>query len=848
MSIGPALQTLRRNEAFLKDVVAWEVFPSRPARYADPPAELDGDLAGVLRRKGVWPLYTHQAQAVRAALARENVVVVTGTASGKTLCYNLPVLQSLRDEPAATALYLFPTKALAQDQLAVLGEWVEDLDGRARQRLPVNLYDGDTPPGHRTSIRKAGGVVLTNPDMLHIGILPHHTRWAMFLANLRIVVLDEIHAYRGVFGSHLANLLRRLRRVCRLYGSDPRFICTSATIANPAEHAQRLIEAPVTLVAEHDDGSPRGTRHFILYSPPMVNPLLGIRRSPMESSAQIAGTFLRSGAQTILFARSRLVTELLLTSLRDRLAPDAMAADSLQAYRGGYLPRERRSIERGLRSGKVRGVAATNALELGVDIGELSACVLVGYPGTIASTRQQAGRAGRRLGSSATVLVATASPLDQYIITHPQYLFERSPEHALINPNNLVVLVNHLRCAAFELPFETGETFGEAGRVEDILDFLSDAGDFSRGRNRYHWVADDYPAAAVSLRSGSNDNIVIQDVSDLDRPEVIGQLERESCPSLLHQGAIYRHRGQSFLVEALDWEGARADVRRISAEYYTRASLSRSLQVLRVEESARAGMVRKHHGDVLVTSQATAYRKVKSATHETLGWGEIDLPSQELETTAYWIALMPELTTELQEAKVLLGPIDYGPNWAEQRAKAAARDRGRCQHCGAEERPGRRHDVHHVQPFRTFGFISSINERYSQANALRNLITLCPICHRRAESQVRTASPVSGLAGVLRNLAPLYLMCDAHDILVLTGDDGPTVTVYERVSAGVGFSQHLYAVHTELLEAALDLIGACPCLHGCPACVGPVIAGDAGGGPPETKRGTLILLEGMLRA
>jgi len=829
MSIETALRALRRDRAFMKDVVAWEESPPRPARFAEPPAGLDGRLIDLLRRRGTWPLYTHQAQAIRAALAGENVVIVTGTASGKTLCYNLPVLQALQADPTASALYLFPTKALAQDQLAALGELAEG-------QIPLNLYDGDTPSSRRAAVRKAGGVVLSNPDMLHAGILPHHTRWAKLFANLRVVVLDEIHTYRGVFGSHLANLLRRLRRICRLYGSEPRFICTSATIANPAEHAQRLIEAPVTLV--DDDGSPQGARHFILYNPPMVNPALGIRRSAVVSSAQIASEFLSAGVQTILFARSRLMTELLLTTLRDKLSPAALPADSIQGYRGGYLPQERRAIECGLREGTVRGVAATNALELGVDIGELSACVLMGYPGTIASVRQQAGRAGRRLENSAAALVASPTPLDQYIVTHPRYLFERSPEHALINPNNLVILVNHLKCAAYELPFEAGEPFGNAGEVGEMLDFLAEVGFLHRDRQTFHWVADEYPAASISLRSGSNETIVIQDIEDPERPRVIGQMERESAPFLLYEGAIYPHRGQSFLVERLDWEGGRADVRPVSVEYTTRASSSTSLQVLQVDESAQMGPVWKHHGRVQVTSQATAYRKIKRTTQETLGWGEINLPPQVLETTAYWLTLTPELTKRLEAAGVLLPPIDYGPNWTEQRRKALARDGGRCQSCDARERPGRRHDVHHLRPFRTFGYLPGVNDHYLPANALENLITLCPTCHHRAESRLRARSALAGLSSLLRNLAPLFLMCDARDIFVLTeGRPAPTVTIYERVPAGVGFSQRLYQLHTKLLTAAQELIRVCPCQDGCPACVGP--AGEVG---PETKKATLQLL------
>jgi DEAD/DEAH box helicase domain-containing protein len=836
------LDNLRRNPAFMKDVVAWERTPARSPRPADAPAGLAPTLIEILRQRGTWPLYSHQARAIEAALQGQNVVVATGTASGKTLCYNLPVLQALQNDPSASALYLFPTKALAQDQLAELVE----LTGRLKDQVAINLYDGDTPVSRRAAVRRAGGLVLSNPDMLHTGILPHHTRWAQLFANLRFVVLDEIHAYRGVFGSHLANLVRRLRRIGRLYGSEPQFMCTSATIANPAAHAERLIEAPVTLIGEDEDGSPHGMRHFILFNPPMVNPELGIRQASAGVAVRIAAEFLGAEVQTVLFARSRLQTELLLTALRDNLSPHVLPLEQLQGYRGGYLPNERRAIERGLRTGRIRGVTATNALELGVDIGELSACLLVGYPGSIASTRQQAGRAGRRLASSVAVLVATASPLDQYIALHPHYLFERSPEHALINPNNLVILVNHLKCAAFELPFEEGEAFGSAGDVGEILDFLVEAGSLIADRGTYHWVVDDYPAASISLRSGSSETVVIQDISEPGHPLVIGQMERESAPLLLHQGAIYPHLGQTYLVEALEWEAARAEVRPVEVEYFTRASTSHTLQVLQVTNSATAGPVVKHEGWVKVISQATAYRKIKRTTHETLGWGEIDLPAQELETTAYWLTLTPELTQQMETAGILPAPVDYGPNWREQRAKALARDRGRCQQCGAPERPGRNHDIHHIRPFREFTVLVGTGQAYLQANALDNLVTLCSSCHRQAEARVRVRSGLAGLASLFRNLAPLFLMCDTHDIFVLAegqpaGGDEPTITVYERVPAGVGFSQHLYEVHRDLLLASQELIEACPCADGCPACVGP--PGEVG---PDTKQATRELLQAML--
>ncbi|HJW84839.1 MAG TPA: DEAD/DEAH box helicase [Anaerolineae bacterium] len=466
MPVTHVLDQLRADRAFMRNVAAWERLPARAARYAPAPSTLDARLLAALRVRGIEHLFTHQAAAIESVLRGENPVVVTSTASGKTLCYNLPVLNTLLREPSATALYLFPTKALAQDQLATLA----DLIGALGAGISARTYDGDTPRDRRRAARGAGGVIITNPDMLHTGILPHHTQWAQVFESLRAVVIDELHAYRGVFGSHFANVLRRLKRVCRFYGSRPQFILASATIANPVELAERLIEERVRLI--DDDGAPRGEKHVILYNPPLIDPALGMRRSSLLEARDIAAQFLLSGVQTILFARARLTTEVLLTYVRDAVAAQGGDPNAIHGYRGGYLAEERRAIEKALRDGSARGVVATNALELGIDIGQLDAAILAGYPGTIASAWQQAGRAGRRAETSAAILVASASPLDQFLVTHPRYLFERSPEHGLIAPDNLIVLTNHLRCAAFELPFDAGEAFGRFEQTGELLDAL----------------------------------------------------------------------------------------------------------------------------------------------------------------------------------------------------------------------------------------------------------------------------------------------------------------------------------------------------------------------------------------
>ena len=843
MPIEDVLQNLRFDRQFMEHVTAWERFPARPASYADFPDGLHPRLTSALRTLGAAPLYTHQAVAIEAALAGENVVVVTGTASGKTLCYNLPVLHTLLHDPQARALYLFPTKALAQDQAASLGAYLQELDATAL--VPVRTYDGDTPQRQRAKIRAEARLLITNPDMLHTGILPHHPRWADFLANLRWVVMDELHVYRGIFGSNVANLLRRLRRVCRFHGSDPRFILTSATIANPKELGERLIEAPLQLIPPDLDGSPRAEKHVILYNPPVIDAALGLRRSYTLEATRIAERFLAAGVQSVVFARARRTTEVLLGYVRDGYERAGGDPASIRGYRGGYLPLERREIERGLRDGSVRGVVATNALELGVDIGQLGAAVIAGYPGTIASAWQQAGRAGRRSEVSAAVLVASGAPLDQFVATHPRYLFERSPELGLIQPDNLAILLRHLRCAAFELPFREGEAFGACENVEELLAFLAEQGELHHSGGAYRWIAEGYPAEAVSLRAAGDETVVIQDVGQ-GRPTVIGEIDQAAAPVLLHEGAIYIHEGKTFLVRGLNWENALAEVEPAEVDYYTEASEAVELDVLEVYDADEGRAARRAHGRAQVSAQATSFRKVKRYTHETLGYGQIDLPPRTFETTANWIWIAPETVERLEAEGVLLPPNDYGPDWAQARDAARARDGYRCRQCGAPEREGRTHDVHHLRPFREFGYLPGANREDRAANALDNLITLCAACHHRAETARGTRSALGGLAYALGNIAPLFLMCDPRDLGSLTetrskSTKGPTITLYDRVPDGLGLAERLYELHDELLAGALDLVRSCRCQDGCPACVGPV-----GPGGQEVKALTERLIGALL--
>ena len=618
-------------------VTAVRRLPATAAASAPFPDGLDARLVSALATRGATELYTHQAEAFAHVAAGRNIVVTTPTASGKTLCYNLPVLEAVLRNPAARALYLFPTKALAQDQMAELHELAGAIGDAGGGAIGVHTYDGDTPQDARRTIRTRAHVVLSNPDMLHSGILPHHPKWAKLFENLRFIVIDELHAYRGVFGSHLANVLRRLRRVCGHYGSDPQVICSSATIANPAELAERLCDRRFTLVEK--SGAPRGEKVFVFVNPPVVNRELGIRRSYLNEARRVTGEFLRRNLQIILFAQSRLATEILTTYLKDDFEDVPGMPEKIRGYRGGYLPLRRREIEKGLREGLVRAVVSTNALELGIDIGALDVSIMAGYPGTIAATWQRAGRAGRRSARSAAVMVASSAPVDQFVVRHPSYFFDASPEHALVNPDNLNILVNHVKCAAFELPFTAVETYGRVN-VQEVLGVLQEARlvhlsgadpeDESAGQ--WHWTSESYPADAVSLRSVSSDNFVV--VDQTGEPKVIAETDFTSALSMLHPKAIYLIEGRLFQVEKLDFEGRKAYVRAVDCDYYTDAIDYTKVTVL--DRFASAGAV-AHHGEVHVVTRVVGFKKIKFHTNENVGSGELDLPEQQMHTTAYWL-------------------------------------------------------------------------------------------------------------------------------------------------------------------------------------------------------------------
>jgi DEAD/DEAH box helicase domain-containing protein len=624
------LAQILAEPSFASCVVHRAAIPARPADFVPMPEWLDPRIVAGLGSRGITSLYRHQAEAVEAVRAGEDVVVVTPTASGKSLCYLVPTLQALAEDPTARALYLFPTKALGQDQVAELGE----LSRAAGLQINASTYDGDTPNPIRSSVRSAGQVVVTNPDMLHAAILPHHTKWFQLFEQLRIIVIDELHTYRGLFGSHVANVLRRLLRICAHYGSHPVIVCCSATIGNPAELAAALTGRSPRLVDRN--GAPSGERHVLMVQPPLLDPATGARGSALTLATRWALPFLRAGRQTLVFGRSRMGVEIMLSTLREALRLGAGPRTRVRGYRSGYLPTERRAVERGLRDGELLGVVSTNALELGVDVGQLDVAILAGYPGSIAATWQQMGRAGRRQDTSVAVLIAGGGPVDRYVVEHPEFILASPPEEARLDPDNLHVLLAHLKAACFELPFEPGERFGPS-EAEPLLAFLGEEGLVRRaGDDRWYWSNENFPASSVSLRAAAQENVVIIDTTP-DRPRVIGEIDIFAAQTLVHEDAIYIHESAQYHVDTLDWDERKAYVRRVDIDHYTYADRAVTLKPLETFDAAPATGGSRAHGEVMVSSLVSMFKKLKFGTDENLGWGPVHLPEIELQTTAYWL-------------------------------------------------------------------------------------------------------------------------------------------------------------------------------------------------------------------
>ncbi len=761
--LGEILDDLLTSPTTGPCITATRRLPARPAVPAPFPASLDPRIAGALTNRGIEQLYSHQARVWELVDKGQHVVVVTPTASGKTLCYNLPVLQALLQSPDARVLYLFPTKALAQDQLAELEALARSLPG-----LRMFTYDGDTPQDARRAVRARANLVLTNPDMLHSGILPHHTKWLNLFQNLRYVIIDELHAFRGVFGSHLANVMRRLKRICAHYGSSPQFIMASATIANPRELAERLIGEGVEEIAE--SGAPAGEKVFLCYNPPVVNPELGIRAPYLGEAARLAARFLKQKIATIAFAQSRLATEVLLSTIKAAVADKTGDAGIVRGYRGGYLPTRRRAVEHGLRSGEVLGVVSTSALELGVDIGHLDVAVLAGYPGTIASLWQQAGRAGRRSGQSAAVFVATSAPLDQFMASHPDYLFGTPPEHARVNPDNPFILVNHLKCGAFELPFAEGETFGGAD-VRMHLAALEDEGLLHRAGDRWHWASETYPADHVSLRTVTTDNFLVIDTTARDekqvkRRQIIAEVDWSSAFATIHPKAIYLVESEPYEVQELHFrevEEKVAYVKRVSVDYFTDAISAKGIWILRRLADQAGRGYQASQGEVLVAEKVVGFKKIKLGTLENVGSGEVELPQQEMQTTSAWLAIDPAALERVSPSREEL--VDG--------LRAVT------------------YLLHHLAP----------------------MFLLCDIRDLGSWLGDSTRATTGATVDTVQSTRRRLLEADQFN---------PTIYLYDSHAGGIGLAERVFEVLPELLARGLEVLSTCPCRSGCPSCVGPV--------------------------
>ena len=761
------------------------VVPAREARFGELPDALEPRLRRALEQRGIARLYSHQREAWDHIRAGQHTVVVTPTASGKTLCYNLPVLQSALTD-GGKALYLFPTKALSQDQVAELTE----LNQAGDLGIRAYTFDGDTPGDARKAVRTRGDIVVTNPDMLHKGVLPHHTKWAQFFESLRYVVIDETHTYRGVFGSHMANVMRRLHRVCRFYGADPVFILSSATIGNPAELAQGLVGDAVHAIT--DSGAPAGEKQLLLWNPPVINHDLGIRASSRSQSTRITRMAVRAGLKSIVFARSRLMVEVITKYLKDVFDSDPRKPTRVAAYRGGYLPGERRDTEKALRAGNVDCVVATSALELGVDIGSLDVCVLDGYPGTIAATWQRLGRAGRRERPALGVLVASSQPLDQYIVRNPEFFLGASPEHARIDPDQLLILLDHVRCAAFELPFRQGERFGGED-LEQLLAYLEEQGVLHREQDTWHWTEDSYPANSVSLRSVAEGNFVVIDITDGGQ-QIVAEVDYSSAAETLYEGAIYLVQAAPYQVERLDWDGRKAWVRQTRADYYTDAIDYTRLKILESFESARGRRSESANGEVHLVRRIPGFKKIRYYTHENIGYGNINLPDQEMHTTAVWWEVHPDELAHVfpSRQEALDGFL------------------------------GAAHAMHHVAALRVMSEPNDLGRAVGDGNA-RWFATVGP----------------SG-RGQIRSFDNGEMNPEAEQRF------RPAVFLYDNYPGGVGLSAPLYDQRRAVVTDARELVAACGCQSGCPGCVGPILASDEtrGFSPKQAALQVLGLLTG----
>ncbi len=812
--------------------------PKSEGLFTDFPAELSPEIRSALLKNGIQSLYSHQAACFNLINKNENVLINSGTASGKTLAFFLPILNNyIQANGTGNCLFLFPTKALCNDQLqqynGILSHLIET--NFPLKLLPeISVYDGDTPKSKRKEIRSNVNFLLSNPDMLHFAILPYHTQWEDFYKNLKYVVFDEIHYYRGVLGSHVANIIRRLKRISQFYGRKLQFISTSATIGNPKEFVEKMIEERITIVDENS--SPRGEKSLIFYNPPIENQKLGLRKSAFEETIRIAHDFAQRDIQTLVFQISRRSVEKALKIFQETYFGEKI---KLNAYRSGYLSHDRRMIETQLRSGELKLLFSTNALELGMDIGGINNVILSGYPGSIASTLQQIGRAGRKTNQSSAIFIANSSPIDQYLINHPEFILLRSPESALIDPNNQLILFNHLRCSANELLFEKGDKYGslEWDLIEPFLNEIYKNGELFVSDYKYYWVSSQMPNMEISLRNMSGNIIKLIDESS---NKIIGQVDFASSLWMVHEGAIYMQQGKEYIVNLLDLQNSAAFLEEKSLNYYTNARREIEIEICDILDTTRKKSIEISFGNIEVEDKVVGFDEFLWNANEKIGSKDLFLPAINLNTQAFWFSLSDKLLDQLRNDDLWLSDKnDYGDKWKEIQVIVRKRDQFRCQACGVSE-TNKAHHVHHLKPFRLF-------TNPFEANHLSNLVTLCPKCHIRVETNVRVRSGLSGLRNLAKNMAPLFLMCDFSDIEVHVDPASklvkgkPVFLLYENIPYGIGLSRYMYDIFSTFFTHIYHQVLECPCESGCPSCVGPEVELGYGG-----KKETIALLKAII--
>ncbi len=817
------------SKKMTKNIAVTKIVAAKDGKLVEFPEELDNRLKALLSKSGIEKLFLHQKKAISALWKGKNVVITSGVDSGKSLCYQIPIFQTFLKEQQMRALLLFPTKALTQDQEKKFKDLIFN---STMPKISSGIYDGDTSAARRQKIRKKANLVFTNPDMLHLGILPHHTKWADFFRNLRYIIIDEVHIYRGIFGSQFANVLRRLKRIAAFYHAYPQFILTSATLSNVKVFSQKLTEEKIEVIAE--DSSPHGEKKILIYNPPIIDHQLGIRKSAWQEIVRFGRFFLEKDLQTLIFTHSRRMVELILKNLRSKAKEKA----AICGYRSGYLAQQRRQIEKELRAGKLQLVISTNALELGIDIGGLDVVVVNGYPGSISALRQQFGRAGRKGKPSLCILIANSNLLNQYLVQHPDYIFEKNPEEALIDPDNPFILLQHLKCALYEKPFLNTEKYGDLDKeiLDRYLEILQDYDLTYQSDNKFFWKANSYPAGEMSLRSAGTGDFILK-----DQEKTIGFVDENSVYWLAHPNAVYLHLGETYIVHKLNEERKLVEMEKKEIDHYTQSISKAEFDLIKEKDKIIFDDGEQYFGQIEVIEQVTGFKKIKFATNEIIGIEKLELPSKKMVTYGYWFTIGEKIEDRLIKQDLWNNvQNNYGKNWDKLRKYIRARDEFTCQHCGKTEGEKAFH-VHHKIPFKRFS-------DPKKANDPDNLITLCPSCHRKAERSLYLQSGLAGFAYLLRNIAPFFLMCDQSDIRVqsavknLMNCQRPAIIFYDAMPGGLGLSRKLFDIHFKLLREAQNIILNCPCEDGCPACVGPV-AENGKGAKKQVRQLLQIYLE-----